>query len=386
MPLYKQFPNAEYPPLSREEIRSLIKGEGALRPAVIIHGHWIHVDELSEYKHKPINDLHERMPCDAAPFYMKKPAIFGKKGEFCYCDVEGADPSLKRKPGESVAVDEENALDWDVIEQISENCPDAEHPDLFETAPQEDGRYRLMSITPFFMWYQVKFRGLQNTLLDMYLEPERVHKLNQKRLKYILRTMERGVQEANIDGITVLDDIGMQTGPFMSKELFDEFYLPYYKKVCERAHELGIDVWFHSCGDIRELLPSLVEAGIDVLHPVQKYCMDEKEIVETYGDDLAFWCGFDLQRLFPFGNVEDIRAETRFLADTFWQPHKGKMIYTISNRIGNNVPLENYLAFVEEAYRYGSQIEQKGNGQHASPAYADKEKWYGIEATTTSDE
>ena len=121
MPLYKQFPNAEYPPLSREEIRSLIKGEGALRPAVIIHGHWIHVDELSEYKHKPINDLHERMPCDAAPFYMKKPAIFGKKGEFCYCDVEGADPSLKRKPGESVAVDEENALDWDVIEQISEN-------------------------------------------------------------------------------------------------------------------------------------------------------------------------------------------------------------------------------------------------------------------------
>ena len=96
-------------------------------------------------------------------------------------------------------------MDWDVIEQISENCPDAEHPDLFETAPQEDGRYRLMSITPFFMWYQVKFRGLQNTLLDMYLEPERVHKLNQKRLKYILRTMERGVQEANIDGITVLD-------------------------------------------------------------------------------------------------------------------------------------------------------------------------------------
>ena len=62
------------------------------------------------------------------------------------------------------------------------------------------------------------------------------------------------------------------------------------------------------------------------MHPVQKYCMDEKEIVETYGDDLAFWCGFDLQRLFPFGNVEDIRAETRFLADTFWQPHKGKMI------------------------------------------------------------
>ena len=62
------------------------------------------------------------------------------------------------------------------------------------------------------------------------------------------------------------------------------------------------------------------------------------------------------------------------------------MIYTISNRIGDNVPLENYLAFVEEAYRYGSQIEQKGNGQHASPAYADKEKWYGIEATATSDE
>lgn len=151
------------------------------------------------------------------------------------------------------------------------------------------------------------------------------------------------------------DDLGMQKGPFMSPEMFREFYFPYYKEFCDYAHELGLHVWMYCCGDAMLLIPQLIEAGIDVLHPIQKYAMDEKAVKDCFGERLSFWVGMDLQGILPFGNVEDVKEETRFLIDTYYRPETGRVLFTVNNRLEDNVPVENVVAFIEEAYRYGSE-------------------------------
>ena len=137
----RKFPRAEMLPLTREEMISLLKGNGTPRVGVAC-GNWLHIDELAFQDQKPVEDLLERFPEDMQVFYLKKPKLFAEDGDrYTWCDVAGADPSIGRE--EIVGVDEEHALDWEVIRRISEHLPDAEEATMYCNAPVEDGRYRL---------------------------------------------------------------------------------------------------------------------------------------------------------------------------------------------------------------------------------------------------
>ena len=107
------------------------------------------------------------------------------------------------------------------------------------------------------------------------------------------------------------------------------------------------------------LIPMLIKAGIDVLHPIQRYALDPKEIVDTFGDDIACWAGMDLQHILPYGSKEDIIKETQHLIDTFYSPKKSKLILTVGNRMEDNVPIENVVTYIEEAYRYATEVGKK---------------------------
>ena len=351
----RKFPKAEMLPLTREEMISLLKGNGTPRVGVAC-GNWLHIDELALQDQKPVEDLLERFPEDMQVFYLKKPKLFAEDGDrYTWCDVAGADPSIGRK--EIVGVDEEHALDWEVIRRISEHLPDAEEATMYCNAPVEDGRDRLawFSDGPWTRLWD--YRGMTNSLMDLYTNPEDVHHVCRRVVDFFKRAAKRGVEEAHIDGIAFGDDLGMQKGPFMSPEMFREFYYPYYVELCEYAHSLGLHVWLHSCGDVRKLLPDIIKSGIDVLHPIQKYAMEEQEIADTFGNHISFWAGIDLQRVLPFGSVEEVREETRHFIDVFHQRGKGRMVFTLNNRMQDNVPIENFIAFIEEAHRYGAAIE-----------------------------
>ena len=98
----------------------------------------------------------------------------------------------------------------------------------------------------------------------------------------------------------------------------------------DRCHELGMHFWLHTCGNIEIFLDDFIEIGLDVIHPLQKYTMDEKEIVKKYGGRICFLVGFDVQRTIPYGSEEDVRAEARFLIDTFSRPD-GRFMLTFGN-------------------------------------------------------
>ena len=80
------------------------------------------------------------------------------------------------------------------------------------------------------------------------------------------------------DCVWVTDDIGTQTGPMFGLDVFREFFKPRYAAMIEAAHDNNMHFWLHSCGNIELFIEDFIEIGLDVLHPIQKYTMDEREI------------------------------------------------------------------------------------------------------------
>ena len=137
-----------------------------------------------------------------------------------------------------------------------------------------------------------------------------------------------------------------------SPAIFKEFVKPRYKRLIDAAHEHNMHFWLHTCGDVRPFMEDFIEIGLVVIHPIQKYTMDEVEVAERFGGRIAFWAGMDVQQILPWGTPEDVRKEVRFMIDTYDRPDGGCMI-TAGNGITPDNPIENLRAFYDETYNYG---------------------------------
>ena len=127
-------------------------------------------------------------------------------------------------------------------------------------------------------------------------EPKKAHAFLDKMVEIHLENLEKFLETVGdyIDIIVFGDDLGMQTGPQISPDMYREFFKPRHKVLWNRAKELAeVKVNLHSCGGIRELMPDLIEAGIDAVNPVQINCsgMDLGEMKNEFGRDLTFWGG-----------------------------------------------------------------------------------------------
>ena len=99
----------------------------------------------------------------------------------------------------------------------------------------------------------------------------------------------------------------------------------------------------------------LIDLGLDVLHPIQKFAMDETHIARAFGGQLAFWVGFDVQQTIPYGTVDEVRREVRHLFDTYYR-EDGRLLFTMGNGITGDTPITSLEALYEEAYAYGTEI------------------------------
>jgi len=96
----------------------------------------------------------------------------------------------------------------------------------------------------------------------------------------------------------------------------------------DAVHTAGLPVSIHSCGDITEIVPDLIEIGVNMITPLQAEALDFNFLKKEYGKYITFWGGVSTQRILPFGTPEDVRAEIRKLikvlaegVDIFWLPH-----------------------------------------------------------------
>jgi len=150
-------------------------------------------------------------------------------------------------------------------------------------------------------------------------------------------------------------DFGMQIGPFISPQTYRELYQPFHKQLNDWIHRhTPWKTFIHTCGSVAALIPDFIEAGFDILNPVQTSAaeMDPRQLKERYGDRIVFWGGgVDTQRTLPFGMPEQVRAEVRERIRIFG-PGGGFIFNTIHN-VQARVPVANLLALYEAVQEYG---------------------------------
>lgn len=190
-------------------------------------------------------------------------------------------------------------------------------------------------------------RGIENFLADMAGEPEFARELLDFITKKNMEMLEQIVRTPGIDGVLLGNDWGSQRDLLMSPQTWRELLAPGAKQEYDLIHGAGLDVWVHSCGDIRKIIPDLVEMGVDVLNPVQPECMDIRDLKERFGDRLTFWGGISTQQTLPYGTPDEVREETRQVTEIL-SPNGGYLI-AAAQGIQADVPFENLCALVDTA-------------------------------------
>ena len=170
------------------------------------------------------------------------------------------------------------------------------------------------------LYYHTLLRGMENAMMDPLEQPEFTHHLLHRLCESFYTCHQRLFEtcEGLIDLSQVTDDLGSQTGPLISMDIFREFYKPHMKRFIDLCHGHGIMVFHHDDGSCRAFLPDLVEMGIDLLNPIQHNCpgMDMAELKQEFGSRICFHGGVDNQQVLPFGTPEQVRQEVRDCIDS----------------------------------------------------------------------
>ena len=151
------------------------------------------------------------------------------------------------------------------------------------------------------------------------------------------------------------DDAGTQRGEFLAPELFAEMIKPHYRRLCDWVHEnTNWKTYLHSCGSVYHFIPHWIEAGIDILNPVQISAanMEPERLKREFGGEIVLWGGgCDTQQVLPLGTPEEVGQHVWHNLEVF-KPGGG-YVFTQVHNIQHNVPVENVEAMFEAAHEFG---------------------------------
>jgi uroporphyrinogen-III decarboxylase len=153
------------------------------------------------------------------------------------------------------------------------------------------------------------------------------------------------------------DDAGTQRGGFIAPELFAEMIAPHYRRLCSWVHgNTGWKTYLHSCGAIAPYLPGWIEAGVDILNPVQISAagMEPERLVREFGGRVVFWGGgCDTQQVLPLGTPAEVREHVRRNLEVFGRG-PGGYVFTQVHNVQQNVPVANVEAMLAAALEFGA--------------------------------
>lgn len=196
-------------------------------------------------------------------------------------------------------------------------------------------------------------RGMEKLFKDLYARRDFVSTLFEELTKLRCKQAKQ-YAAAGVDILRLGDDIGDQKGMLINPDIWRELLKPRLKKIIEVAKQEKEDllVFYHSDGDCREVIPDLIEIGVDILNPVQPEVMDPARIKKQYGDRLAFWGTVGVQETLPFGSPEKVRETVRERIKTVGKG--GGLLLAPTHIVDEEVSWENIMAFFEAIDEYGS--------------------------------
>lgn len=229
--------------------------------------------------------------------------------------------------------------------------PDPCDPRLFDDIPEliERHGHRFRVFPMGFSLYERAWalRGMENLLMDFLQNPHFAHELLGAIADYNIAQVKKAL-EYDTDAVLFGDDWGQQRGLQMGPDIWRAFIYPQLKRMYDVVHDAGKFVMIHSCGDVDELFDDLIRINLDCFNPFQPEVMDVEALLVQYRGRLAFHGGLSTQRTLPYGSVDEVRAESRRLLELGSQ---GGYIFSAAHAVEGDVPLENMLAFIQEAQR-----------------------------------
>jgi uroporphyrinogen decarboxylase len=195
---------------------------------------------------------------------------------------------------------------------------------------------------------------MDNYLLYMSLYPDKVIELSEALCAAHMKSLEKwlGAVGPYIDIILFGDDLGGQTGPLLSPEMYRSYFKPYHKKLWNRAKELAdVKIMLHCCGGVYELLDDLIDAGMDAMNPVQINCanMEAERLKEKFGKRMTFWGGgCDTRDILPKASPAEVSAHVKTQVKKFKQG--GGFVFQQVHNILADVPPENIAAMFDSIH------------------------------------
>jgi uroporphyrinogen decarboxylase len=205
-----------------------------------------------------------------------------------------------------------------------------------------------------FLTYTL-LRGQEQALIDLVDAPEMVHFCLDRLFGFCYENTRRIYEKipGQVQISYVAEDMGGQKSLLYSPRHIREFLIPRMKRMIDLVHQAGAFVFHHNDGAIRKIVPDMVEAGIDVLNPVQWRCagMDREELVRDFGEDLVFHGAVDNQQTLAFGSPEEVRREV--LDNLRILGRGGRYVLAPCHNIQAISPPENVVAMYQTGYEYG---------------------------------
>jgi uroporphyrinogen decarboxylase len=137
----------------------------------------------------------------------------------------------------------------------------------------------------------------------------------------------------------------------VSPQIWREVLKPLYKEMVDTAHENGLHMLLHTCGNVKEIIPDIIEINIDALHPIQPGCMNAKEICSSFRGKISFFGGIDVQDMLPNARPDQIHQAMKEMIEIF-DGKDGGFISAPANSIMPETPLENIFALFEAIEKY----------------------------------
>lgn len=188
--------------------------------------------------------------------------------------------------------------------------------------------------------------------MKMLLDPKEVTALFEKLVERHIDKLSKLLPQIDgfADVIIFSDDLGMQSGPMISPDMYKELIFPWHKKIFDYVHDnSGLKTFLHSCGSIYHIIPHLIDAGLDILNPVQTQCtdMEADKLKVEYGKDLVFWGGgIDTQNALPFSDVKMVRDMVKRNCEILMKD--GGFVFTPIHNMLPGIPAENIIGMYDE--------------------------------------